>query len=168
MIDWIQFVLGELTSLTPQLTVQRPQIPLLGPNGNVIETVTSSVPDHVMLQGTLPSGAPLSLVFRRGNPFKGTPGINWLIHGEKGEIKVTSASAGLQATDDEQSIAVHDFATDSVEEVEWDNNFRDLPPPARNVAAMYEAFADGETAKYPDFEHAVLRHKQIDEVWKGI
>ena len=100
-------------------------------------------------------------------PFKGTPGFTWIIHGEKGEIKVTVASAALQASDDERSIAVHNFATDEVEVIEWERHFTDLPPPARNVAAMYEAFADGETGKYPDFEHAVLRHRQIDEVFKS-
>ena len=118
-----------------------------------------------MIQGTLPSGAPLSFVFRRGPPFKGTPGFLWLIHGEKGEIKLTAASAGLQVNDDGKSIQIHNFETDEVETVEWETRFLELPPPARGVAAMYEAFAE-ETEKYPDFEHAVLRHRQIEELLK--
>ena len=100
-------------------------------------------------------------------PFKGTPGFTRIIHGEKSEIKVTVASAALQASDDDWSIAVHNFATDEVEVIEWERQFTHLPPSARNVAAMYEAFADGEMGKYPDFEHAVLRHRQIDEVFKS-
>lgn len=118
-----------------------------------------------MIQGTLPSGAPLSFVFRRGPPFKGTPGFLWLIHGEKGELRLTAASAALQAADDEKSIQIHNFGTDEVETIEWETRFLELPSPARGVAAMYEAFAE-ETGKYPDFEHAVLRHRQIEGMLK--
>ena len=165
MLDWVELVLGELSSFTSKLSIQRPKIDLLNPNGSIVETVTSDVADHVMIQGTLPSGAPLSFVFRRGPPFKGTPGFLWLIHGEKGEIKLTAASAALQAADDGKSIQIHNFETDEVETVEWETRFLELPPPARGVAAMYEAFAE-ETGEYPDFEHAVLRHRQIEEMLK--
>ena len=119
-----------------------------------------------MIQGTLPSGAPLSFVFRRGPPFKGTPGFLWLIHGEKGEIKVEASSAAMQVVDEGKSIQIHNFETDEVETVEWESKFVELPSPARSVAAMYEAFAD-ETEKYPDFDRAVLRHRQIEEMLKN-
>lgn len=78
---------------------------------------------------------------------------------------MTAASASLQASDDEKSIQIHDFGTDEVETVEWESRFLELPSPARGVAAMYEAFAE-ETEKYPDFERAVLRHRQIEEMLK--
>ena len=78
---------------------------------------------------------------------------------------MTSASAGLQASDDEQSIQIHNFETDEVETVDWERRFLELPSPARVVAAMYEAFAE-KTEKYPDFERAVLRHRQIEEMLK--
>ena len=163
----MEFVLGELTTFTSKLSIQRPKIDLLGSNGSVVEKVTSEVADHVMIQGNFPSGAPLSFVFRRGPPFKGTSGFQWLIHGDKGEIKLLAADAALQASDGERSIEIHDFATDKVTTVDWERSFLDLSPTARNVAAMYEAFADGGKGKYPDFEHAVLRHRQIDEMLRA-
>ena len=167
MIDFIMLVLGELSDFRSQLNIRRPQVPIIGSDGTVIETVTTDVADHIMLQGILSSGAPLSVTFRRGDPFKGTPGFSWSIYGEKGEISITAAGPALQANDDETEIAVYEFDKEGFELVEWDRSFKDLPRPARNVAAMYEAFADPDTRKYPDFSHAVLRHRQIEEVFKS-
>lgn len=168
MIDYVEFALGELLSFNSTLSIQRPQVPILGSDGEIVETVASNVADHIMLQGTLASsGAPLAILFRRGPPFKGDPSFTWLINGEKGEIKVTGAGAALQASDDEIRIEIHDFESDKVEVVQWARAFQDLPGQARNIAAMYEAFASGHTTKYPDFEHAVLRHRQIDELFRS-
>lgn len=176
MIDFVMLVLGELSNIKTQLSVQRPQVPIIGSKGTV-ETVTTDVADHIMLQGTLsqgtPSfGAPLSVTFRRGPPFKGTPGFEWLIHGEKGEIRITAAGPALQVNDDGTNITVYTFDQEEIEVIEWDRTFKDLPQPARNVAAIYEAFALRDTKKlldgaYPDFGRAVWLHKQIEEVCKG-
>ena len=167
MIDFVELVLGELSSFHSQLSIQRPQVSIKDGHGKIKQTVTTDVADHIMLQGTLSSGAPFSITFRRGPPYKDDPSLTWLIHGEKGDIKVTSAATAMQASDDERNIAVHDFETDQVEMVRWDKPFQDLPPRARNVAALYEAFADGGAKEYPDFEHAVLRHTQIDEIFRS-
>ena len=77
-----------------------------------------------------------------------------------------AASTAMQVGDEGKSIQVHNFETDEVETVEWESKFVELPSPARSVAAMYEAFAD-ETEKYPDFDRAVLRHRQIEEILKN-
>lgn len=166
MIDFVMLVLGELSSFESQLSIQRPLVPIIR-DGTVLETVATDVADHIMLQGILSSGAPISVTFRRGPPFKGTPGFIWSIHGEKGEIRITAAGPALQASDDETIIAVHTFEQEEIEVIEWDGCFKHLPPPARNVAAMYEAFAFQETKKYPDFGHAVLRHRHIAQVHKS-
>ena len=167
MMDYVGLVLGELSSFTSQLSIQRPQVDIKGSNDEVIETVTSNVADHIMLHGTLISGAPLSVIFRRGQAFKGDPSLTWLIHGEKGEVKLTAAAVAMQASDDGISIAVHDFGKDEVENVPWIRPFENLPGRARNVAELYEAYADGNKQRYPDFTHAVLRHAQIDQVLRN-
>ena len=165
MIDFVMLVLGELSVFRSQLNILRPEVPIMASDGTILETVTTDVADHIMLQGILSSGAPLSVTFRRGPPFKGTPGFIWSVYGEKGEIRITAAGPALQANDDETTIAVHTF-DQGVEVIECDRCVEDLAGPARNVAAMYEAFAAKETRKYPDFGHAVLRHRQIEEVFK--
>lgn len=167
MIDFVMLVLGELSVFRSQLSILRPQVPIIGKDGTVLEMVATDVADHVMLQGILSSGAPLSVTFRRGAPSKGTPGFSWSIYGEKGEISITAAGPALQANDDETKIVVHEFDKEDLEIIEWDRSFKDLPQPARNVAAMYEAFVDRDTLNYPDFSHAVLRHRHIEEVFKS-
>lgn len=113
-LDFVELVLGELASCNSQLSIQRPQVPIIEGNDNVIETVTTNVADHIMLQGTLKSGAPLSLVYRRGPPFPNTPGFIWSISGTKGEIRVDAAGPAVQASDG-GNITFHDFETDGVE-----------------------------------------------------
>ena len=167
MIDFVQCVLGELAYFDSQLSIQRPQVGVRAANGDVIRSVSTDVADHIMLQGALRSGAPLSVIFRQGPPFKDDPGLTWLIHGEKGEIKLTSAAAAMQASNHERQIAIHDFGRDDVEVIQWDQPFQELPGSAQNVAALYEAFAEGDVKRYPDFDHAVLRHTQIDKVFKS-
>lgn len=166
MIDFVMLVLGELSSFRSQLSIRRPQVPIIGSDGTILETVATDVADHIMLQGILKSGAPLSVTFRRGPPFKGTPGFIWSIHGEKGEIRITAAGPALQANDNETTITIDTFDQEELEIIEWDQLFEHLPRPARNVAAMYESFANGET-KYPGFGHAVLRHRHIEEVYRS-
>ena len=165
MIDFVMLVLGELSVFRSQLNILRPEVPIMASDGTILETVATDVADHIMLQGILSSGAPLSVTFRRGPPFKGTPGFIWSVYGEKGEIRITAAGPALQANDDEITIAVHTFDQD-VEIIDCDRCVKNLAGPARNVASMYEAFAANETRKYPDFGHAVLRHRQIEEVFK--
>ena len=75
MIDFVMLVLSELSDFRSQLSIQRHQGPIVGSDGTVLEVVATDVADHVMPQGSLSSGAPLSIIFRRGPPFKNTPGL---------------------------------------------------------------------------------------------
>lgn len=166
MIDYVNFILGEFVSFSSHLKIQRPQVEVVQ-DGKVLETVNSDVPDLVMLNGILPSDLPLSINFRRGQPFKDDPGFIWNIHGVAGEIKVQGPGPALQANDADVKIQLHTFAKDEVEEVKWESPFPDLPGPARNVAALYEAFADArvDQKRYPDFEDAVVRLQQIEDLY---
>ncbi|MCJ1463633.1 hypothetical protein MMC07_002241 [Pseudocyphellaria aurata] len=164
MIDYVNFVLGEFTSFSSHLTIQRPKIAVIH-DGKVEETVKTDVPDLIMLHGTLSSGIPLSASFRSGQPFKDDPGLVWNINGLAGEIKVQGSGPALQARDDDVKIWLHNFATDEVDEVKWESPFPELPGAARNVASLYEAFARGDEGGFPSFEDAVLRHRQIEELY---
>ncbi len=81
-------------------------------------------------------------------------------------MSITAAGPALQANDNGTKITIHTFDQEELEIVEWHRPFKHLPQPARNVAAMYEAFAR-ETEKYPDFGHAVLLHKHIEKLYNG-
>lgn len=92
----------------------------------IIDRMTSDVPDLLSVHGALapsPLTAPnatVSLLFRRGQPFPGTPPLVWTINCERGEIQLVSPSGtGLQASSaNNVSIQVHYFDTDQVENIE--------------------------------------------------
>jgi len=102
-----------------------------------------------------------------GKSFKGVPALEWRIYGEKGEIRVTAASAFLSACDDEMKIELYDFATDAVESVDIPKDEVDASSfhwATRNVARVYRALAKGEVNC--SFEDAVERHEFLTELFK--
>ena len=81
MSDYIHFTLGEFSSFTSKLAIQRSEVDIQGSDGKIAETVTSNVPDHISIIGELTSGAAMTIDFRRGQPFKGSAGLLWNIYG---------------------------------------------------------------------------------------
>lgn len=131
----------------------------------VKENAVKTTPDHVMIQGTLNSGAVLSATIRGGAPFRGSPGLEWSIYGEKGEIKISGPSAFIEIVGT-TSVQLHDFATDEVVELKLKNGtFAEMYPINRNLARVYEAIAAGDKTLLCDFEGAVKRHHFIEEVY---
>ena len=132
------------------------------------------MPDLIHVVGTVPQpaftadDASFSIRYRRGPAFPGEHELVWSIAGETGEIRVRSMAAHLQVAGkpDPVEIEIHDFATGQVEVVtagyedEW---LTELPPPARNVAGLYERFAAGpREGRVPTFQDAVQRHEQLE------
>ncbi|KAK1828038.1 NAD(P)-binding protein [Podospora conica] len=188
IFDTVQHVLGDILPdpATGKATgghfqIQRPEVRILAPDGTVSHTARTDVPDLIYVTGTLPEsatvqrGATLHMRLRRGQPYPGEPAFVWTIHGEKGEIKVVSQVVSfIQVGSDDHpaTLEVHDFETDKVEKVEWEYEDwqKELPVAARNVGALYEAFAaaqDGGEVRYATFEDAYQRHKQLDELLEG-
>lgn len=71
---------------------------------------------------------------------------------------------GASAYEKPVVIEVHDFGKDVVEQVEWkwEEWQQDIPLLARGVAAVYEAFAEGEEDGLVSFEEALKRHEQLE------
>lgn len=120
-----------------------------------------------MIHGTLTSGTVLSASILGGLPFKGTPGLEWRILGDRGEIRVTGPSMHIQLAGC-TSIEVHDFERDVVETVELrDAMAEELRGPLKgNLAREYEALAAGGSGVLCDFEGAVRRHELIEEIYR--
>ncbi|KAJ7069106.1 hypothetical protein C8F01DRAFT_1014937 [Mycena amicta] len=172
--DQIQFVHGHATAIQSRLHLQFPENKLRDPPSNtIVRTVTSNVPDLVIAAGAIPESpttqpdAPLLVRFRRGQPaFDDEPPLVWSVTGETGEIRLTSpAGTGLGASShtDDVKLEVRDFATGKVERIEWrwEDWQEELPLLGRSIAALYEAFADGEGG-YPTFQDALQRHEQLE------
>lgn len=140
---------------------------LIDSHGKVVnEKFPMTADDTVFLNGTLSSGIPLSFSLRGGKPFKGTPGLDWRIYGETGEIRVTASGPFLQVGYPDMKIQVYDFEKDVVEDIDVEKDEFDekFASPARNVGRLYKDFAQGDNNC--TFEDAVERHELIDAMYK--
>lgn len=64
-------------------------------------------------------------------------------------------------------IRVHDQETGKLEEVTWEKDeWDELPPPARNIGRLYEAYRKGGDGLV-EFEEAVKRHNMLDDMYKS-
>jgi len=178
VIDSVLSVLGEVQKPHTNLQIQRPETKIREPStGEIIGTATSNVPDLIILTGSLLESeffvrnATLLVRYRRGQPFQGEPAFVWTINGEKAELRLVAPSGtSLQADAYAEPVTlhIHDFATDKITTVEWNwpEWQQELPIRARSIAALYEAFANGDESKYANFEDALKRHEQLEE-WIG-
>ncbi|KAH8884290.1 NAD(P)-binding protein [Thozetella sp. PMI_491] len=175
MSDFVQFVLGDIQDPKLHVQIQRPEVNIVEvPSMRVKEVKKTDIPDLLFVTGSLPASshvapnATLHIRFRRGQAFKGEPAMVWTINGEKGEIRITASGPSgpaVQTGLSEVMIEIHDFEKDEVEKIDWDwGTWADLPATARNIGALYEAYAAGDESKYATFEHALRRQRTIDEI----
>jgi len=161
-------VLGEFSSFGSLMAIRNEKKDIIDPShGNkiVVKDAENTVPDQILLQGVVDSGAPISIHYRGGPTFPGTPNMQWWIQGSKGELHLKSSSWSLNVGREDTKVELFDKETGMVEEVkverdEWD----ELPVPAQNIARLYEAFRKGEWV--PGFERAVERHEMLEEMWR--
>lgn len=176
MFDQVQHVLGELIDLRAHLQIQRPEVRIRDASTQeVTETTISDVPDLIVTTSSLgesivaKSRATVLTRFRRGQPFHGEPPLIWTINGERGEIRLTAhGGAALQANAYSAPVVieVHDFERNEVQQVDWSWPAwqEELPIVARNIAVLYENFADGRTETLPSFKNASDRHEQLERI----
>ncbi|KAJ5406057.1 NAD-binding Rossmann fold oxidoreductase family protein [Penicillium sp. CMV-2018d] len=166
LLDTVREVLGNFASMQSLLANQCPLVKIIKADSSVLkENVKKTTPDHIMIQGTLDSGAVFSATVRGGPPFKGSPGLVWSIYGEKGEIRILGPSAFIELAGT-TSFEVYNFDTDDVEQVELKKGaFAEMNPMNRNLARLYEAIAAGDKSLFCDFEEAVKRHEFIEEIY---
>jgi predicted dehydrogenase len=135
-------------------------------NEVVVKDAPNTVPDQIMFHGlTTPSNTPVTIHFKGGESFPGTPNMDWRILGTNGEIRLTGPSESLNVGRKDTKVELYDVGSGKIEILVGDPSPLDeLPFMAHNIARQYEAFRKGEW--YPDFEWAVRRHEIIDEMWK--
>jgi len=181
VFDLVQSVLGEAHDLKAHLQLQRPDVRLRDPATNdIVGTVASDVPDLIYCTGYLKEsqftteGATVAVRFRRGQPFKGEPPLQWYINCENGEIRIIARGGSTlhaNSYSEPVTIEVHNFETDEIRTLAWDwypwQEEAALPIVSRSVGALYEAFAEGENGIYPSFEDGLRRHEQLHDMLSG-
>ena len=125
-----------------------------------------SAPDQIMVQGTLTSGAAVSVHYR-GGVCRGT-NLLWEINGTEGDIQVTASLGHAQMV----QLSVRGARGE-------ENRMSDLMPPpsayagkpeavaARNVAGIYARLYDDirtGTRTAPSFQDAVALHELLDRI----
>lgn len=168
-LEFITSALGEFRSWDSSLSIRYKTKDIVFPAENnrvIIPNAPNTVPDRILFNGIVsPSLAPVTINYRGGSTFPGTPALDWRIQCENGEVRVTSSSWSLNVGRPDTKIELWDGEKVAVEEVqveadEWD----ELPVQAGNIARMYEAFRKGKWV--PDFGWAVKRHEVLEEMWK--
>jgi predicted dehydrogenase len=162
-------VLGTFKTASGIVANRRPLVQLLNKDGSVaVKDFPKTIDDTIFVHGIANNDTPVSINLRGGGAFKGTPGQDWRIYGEKGEIRLTASGPFLQVGYPDITIAVHDFASNEVEEIEIDKDpFDEFSLPVRNVARVYEAIAADDTSNLCDFGNAVEGHRLIDTLYKA-
>lgn len=160
-------VLGSIDSFDSIMLNGHPVVDIVARDGSVAEKeVKNEVPDQVMFHAKTLNGAIFSFYMRSGPPFPGTPALEWRIHGESGEIRLTSPGPFLNVGLAESLLELHDQKTGQVEVVEpVKDELEHLSLPARNIGRMYELFARGEEESH-GFEHAIKRHQFFGELFR--
>ncbi len=172
--------MGDIQNERAHFQLENPLLKLKDPNTHkTVDTVKTDVPDLVILTGSLrestvaEENATVNIRYHRGPPFKGEPAFVWTIRGQKGELRLVSPGGpGLWSNDfpEPVTIEVYDYATEDVSAVEWQwaDWQLDISSPVkgrtgRNIASIYEAYAEGDESKYAVFGTALKRHEQLDK-----
>ena len=166
-IEAVLYALGELESFNSIIEAKRPKVQLVDHAGKFVKTIPRTSHDQILVQGHLVSGALISYHLRGGAAFGGNDGLIWRIYGETGEIEVTASGTYLQAGHPDMLIRLHDHSSGETTVITPNEDaLSKLPLFSQNIGRIYEAFADGKTSEYPDWSHAILRHKLVEEIYQ--
>ena len=182
-VDQVQLAHGYgFKSPNALLQTRRETCTLMNDDGTVDQkSIPKTADDTIFVTGILSTSVPVSLNLLGGDPFPGTNGLEWLIYGETGTIRVTAPGTFLQIGYPEMKIELHEFATNSLNVIkipqdEFDHNAPkpgsvDFPyNPAMadfaslNMGKLYKLLATG--ASNCSFEDAVERHEFLEELYK--
>jgi hypothetical protein len=111
-------VLGEFKTWDSLLSNQHESkdiIDLAKNNKVIVKDAPNTVPDQIVIHGIVaPSNAPVSVHFRGGSLFPGTPNIDWRIQGKKGELRLTSSSWSLNVGGPDTKVEWYDTENGTV------------------------------------------------------
>lgn len=158
--------------MSSTLKTAYPNTAIVTAEGKVVkENVIRTSPDHILVQGTLSSGALASLSYYTAPATTiDNTGIRWLITGTEGEIEVTTPEGQWQMGTSEAVLKLREgkgeVQTLNWQDVKEDPALKGLDDAARGVGRVYEAFLGGqeEKEKVADFKDAVKTHELFDRI----
>ncbi|KAE8451058.1 hypothetical protein EG329_004730 [Mollisiaceae sp. DMI_Dod_QoI] len=169
-LDSFVHVLGDFKSLKSSLRTDYPTTDIVDASGAIItKNHPKTSPDNIQLQGTLESGASVSIAYYTfpGPAIDGT-GIRWMITGTEGQIEITTPEMQWQMGPPGTVLKVRLGREKEVEVVDFENvvgeeqAVKKMNFPGVNTARLYQAFVDGKMEVFPDFKDAVKTHRLLD------
>ncbi|SPO06526.1 uncharacterized protein DNG_09216 [Cephalotrichum gorgonifer] len=162
-------VLGNFSKVQAVMKTQFPDIPIVSSTGQVVNpSYTKTSPDDIFVQGILENGALASInFFKSETPVTPSRELVWRITGTEGEIEFSSPEHVWQFGHPQAEINVRIGKDGEPTKVELDPQgavIDSLPQLAQNIALVYEAFAEGDTDKFPTFEKAAETHRLLQRI----
>ncbi|KAK1847717.1 oxidoreductase family protein [Colletotrichum chrysophilum] len=171
-IDSFTHILGpfDTSSISSMLKTDNDHVPIYIPDRTAIAIPShpKTAPDHILVQGSLQSGALATVHFRTTQASIDDVGIRWIISGSKGEVEITSPSSSWQGYFPNRKIKVKVFGGET-RDVDFAADLgaaAEVGQRAVNTALVLDAFAKGKMELYADFEAGLRNHKLLDVILK--
>ncbi|KAF3014412.1 hypothetical protein E8E14_005481 [Neopestalotiopsis sp. 37M] len=176
LLDTFIHVLGDFSDVQGLLKAQYTSVPIIETStGRVLSpTHPKSSPDHILVQGTLLSGAVASMSLRKPKAAADDVGFRWIITGTDGELVLTAPERhwqfGVHGKSSDWSLRLKK-GKDSVSQ-EISLNDLDASPaslvqqPGTNTARLYQSFAGGQGLE-ATFESATKTHQLLGKIAKS-
>ncbi|RYO96911.1 hypothetical protein DL765_011484 [Monosporascus sp. GIB2] len=169
-LDSFVHVLGGFADLSALLKSYTTNVPILDSNGQVIQTIHKTSPDHIFVQGTLVSGAVASIAQRKSKSPVDNTGYRWIITGTEGELEVTLPETNWQLSAPERAIRMK-LGRGEAQNIDYlpgdDVIEATVPSVGANVARLYNNFAKGDKENYATFESALETHRLLDRILRS-
>lgn len=164
-IDAVLMVVGELTEASAVVSTQVPQ----WFESDTKQTVDTTAPDNIMIQGRLDSGAVINACVGV-QPYHGS-GYRFEIYGKDGTLMMIGGGEAGQESN--RRIMGGHKDDQALQELPVPERLKWVPESVRKVGRAYdvgqmwvrfaEAIRTGARVE-PDFDHAVRRHRMLDAI----
>ncbi|KAI0203578.1 oxidoreductase [Astrocystis sublimbata] len=169
-LDSFIHTLGDFAEVQAIMKSAVTEIPIINGKGEVVNPAYhKSVPEHVLIQGILESGALASISARKSKNEVDDVSFRWIISGTEGEIEVLVPKFAWQMGNPERTLRLK-VGTNDAENVDFMGNDKfesNVPMLAANVARQYAALAKGDPNAFADFNSALKTHVLLDRIVKA-
>jgi predicted dehydrogenase len=169
VLDSFIHIVGGFESLQSALKCEISHVSLIDKEGKPAGEHDRDIPDHILVQGRLRSGAMASIAWRWAelNEAADDVGLRWIITGTKGEVVITTDQSHWNMGSANRKLVVKLHRSEAYEDDFDGEDFgfaKSIPPMGINTALALDAFAKGDKGGYADFEDALEVHKTLDEI----
>ncbi|KAI1184523.1 oxidoreductase [Nemania serpens] len=169
-LDSLTHVLGDFSEVQAILKLTFDSVSILDDKGTLVDPAyPKTSPDQILVQGTLESGAVVSIAQRHSKADVDGASFRWIITGTEGEIEVIVRQSNWQFGDPKRTLKMK-VGTNEAQHVDFLSNDElegKVPAIAANIARQYRAFAKDDTEAVATFESALKTHRLLDRILKA-